>query len=94
MKQQEITITLMNRSFPVVIEEGQEPAIQQAAERIQQKLQAYQEQFALKDEIYPLVMCCLDFAFDLEQVQQQLTSQSERVQYWLDKLEGRLDEAL
>jgi cell division protein ZapA (FtsZ GTPase activity inhibitor) len=93
MEQQEIHITLMKRTFPVLVNPGEEEALRNAAQRVEAKIQEYQETFRLEDDLYPLLMCCLDFAFDLQSAEQNLRTQSQQIHHWLSALESKLDES-
>lgn len=70
MEKREITVKILNRSFPVLVNQKEEESVLKAARMIEQKLVSYQNKFNLHDQIALTVMCCLEIATDLELLRQ------------------------
>lgn len=62
MADNSIKLSIADRVYPLKVSKGEEDKLQQAANRINQKIKEYQEKFAVKDKQDLLAMAALDFA--------------------------------
>lgn len=70
-KVQEVTIRLMGKTLPVVVAgETEEANLRQAVRGIEDKIAAFRKNFAMHDDGYLLIMCCLELATELQQHRQ------------------------
>lgn len=82
-----INIHIAGRVYPLTVSLEEEAGVRAAGKLIQEKLQAYHEQFALKDQQDGLAL----FALELATQYQNLLNQKEKE---LKKLESELDELI
>lgn len=91
----QIEITILNRKFPVKVKSlEEETSLRESAIWLEQALQHYKKQFFVRDEVYLVLMCFLEFATERNQLQkenEELTINS--LQDW-NTIEKLLDSAL
>jgi cell division protein ZapA (FtsZ GTPase activity inhibitor) len=68
-KPYEVTIRLMGKTLPVMVAgEAEEANLRLAVRGIEDKIAAYRKNFAMHDDGYLLIMCCLELATELQQL--------------------------
>jgi cell division protein ZapA len=58
----QIEITILKRDFPVTVPAEEAPRVQKAAAIIEQKIAEYKQRYAVGEDMYLVLMCCLDLA--------------------------------
>ena len=86
----EHTIRLLNRDFPMVISDKEAEELQTAAGLIEDRIQEYRHKFKVTDEIFLVLMACLDFAHDQIRQSEEAASHEEwtAVDELLNKMES------
>ncbi len=90
----EVTLRLLGRSLPVVVAPDEEAALTQAVQIIEHKIAGYRKSFAMNDEAYLLLMCCLEFATDNVNLRQENEQHMHNWQGKLGHLNQLVDDAL
>lgn len=82
----------MGRNFPVVAEEEEAFAIQQAAKMLSNKINQFRMEYGMRDEVDIVLMASLYVATEYQKLQsQEKAFQSEMLSDKLKQLEKKLD---
>lgn len=92
MEKQSIKLTLLGRQFPVIVDEEEAAALQQAVKIINEKIARYRVEYGRKDDVDVVLMCCLEIATEfVKQKQNQSSVEVDSLLEKLSKLESQLD---
>lgn len=90
----EIQISFLNRRFPIEISPEEEPLIEEAVGIIRKKIENFQKQYSIKDDIYLTLMVCLDIAHDYVILKNQKKGEKEKVDGDLEELTRLIKDTL
>lgn len=62
MERYQIKVKILDRVFPMMVTREEEESINLAVKLIEEKISVYQNKFNIKDDIYLVLMCCLDLS--------------------------------
>ena len=79
MAKKKIAVRLLNRHFTVVVDEKEEQDIKASIQAIEGRLKELKEQFQGVDDTYPILMCCVELAYDNLLLRRRLEQQSEQM---------------
>jgi cell division protein ZapA len=94
MSQHSVTIEVANRRLKISCPSGQESALLQAAEEINQRLIADSNSQSTKTPEQILVMTSLNLANDLLQARKELAQEKEKMQSKIDLLQATIEQAV
>jgi cell division protein ZapA len=92
--QKEITIQVLKRDFPMLVQPEEEPRVRKAAQMLQTRLEGYRQQYGVADDLYLALMCALDIANEFVALEDQANAQSNRLHSKLKELDQYLATAL
>lgn len=91
---QSVTVTILDRTYPLKIERTKEAALRRAAELIDTQARAYGKRFAAKDRQDLLAMVALTQITELFQMQDSLTFKDKELIDRLTELDSALEKHL
>lgn len=92
MEKKSLKITLLGRNFPVVAEEEEAFAIQQAAKMLSNKINQFRMEYGMRDEVDIVLMAGLYVATEFQKLQsQEAALQPHILAEKLTQLEKKLD---
>ena len=90
MNELSINIHIAGRSYPLTISKSEEAEVRAAGKLIQEKLNSFQEQFALKDPKDALAMAALDLANENRLLRNKLEAQEQEYRKEISGIENLL----
>ena len=85
-----ININIAGRVYPITVTPAEEAGLRSAGKLIQDKLQLYSEQFALRDNQDALAMFSLEIANELQKLKSRETALDAHIEKELDQIEQLL----
>ncbi|MDO4880258.1 MAG: cell division protein ZapA [Capnocytophaga sp.] len=89
-----ITLKIADRMYPLSIDPKKEEAYRVAAEKINEKIRFFEENYAIKDRQDALAMCAISFATIASNDVLQENTKIETTETKLEKINHLLDELL
>ena len=71
MERYQIKVQLLERTFPIMVTQKEEETIILGVKLLEEKLHTYKDKFHIKDDIYLVLMCCLDIANELVKTEKE-----------------------
>lgn len=94
MEKYSIKVNILNRPYPLLVRAEEEQAVRNAAKLINEKIQAYKENFSVKDDLDLVVMCCLELATDNLNQSSLINNTRENAGASLEKIGKILSDAI
>ncbi|MCB0395757.1 MAG: cell division protein ZapA [Flavobacteriales bacterium] len=96
MSQEQLSIKLNigGRVYPLTISMDEEEAMRKAAHDINEKIRAYESQYAVRDKQDLLAMCALEFALDRAASLKEMESRDLELDQQLDRSKKVLNDYL
>lgn len=91
MNEISININIAGRKYPLTIAQNEEQNMRAISKMINEKMQAYSEQFSLKDNQDALAMFALELAIDYQKVCENLEVSKNQTSKKLLEIEQMLD---
>jgi len=89
-----IKISIADRIYPLIIHPSQEEGLRAASKKIEEAIQRFEENYAVRDKQDVLAMCALQFAAQVEQKKLDKSSDTEQIQERLSELDRMIAEHL
>ena len=89
-----IQVQIGNRTYPLSVKAEEQPAVLQAAEKINQELKAFEQKFNVKDQQDLLAMFSLQLASEQFKQNTNVAESSDEVKEGLQKLNMLVSEYL
>lgn len=89
-----IKISIADRIYPLTIHPSQEEGLRAASKKIEEAIQRFEENYAVRDKQDVLAMCALQFAAQVEQKKLDKSSDTEQIQERLSELDRMIAEHL
>ncbi len=87
-----LRLNIVGRTFPVLVDEDEAVAVQQAAKMINDKVSRFRLEYGMRDEVDIVLMCCLDIALEFLKAKKQTTAlDTQLLIEKLSRLEKQLD---
>ena len=71
MEKHSLRLNIVGRNFPVLVDEEEAVAVQQAAKLINDKVSHFRLEYGMRDEVDIVLMCCLDIALEWMKLKKQ-----------------------
>lgn len=92
MEKNSIKISILGRHFPVLVDDEEAVAVQQAAKLIHEKVKNFRVEYGMRDDTDIVLMCCLDIATEWVKMQQNDNPlQTQSMLETLSRIEKHLD---
>ncbi|MFK7048695.1 MULTISPECIES: cell division protein ZapA [Flavobacterium] len=89
-----IDISIAERVYPLTVDPSQKESLLKASQRVDYMLKQFEQNYAVKDKQDLLAMCALQFATQVEQKNEEITTSNLQVTEKLKKLNDLLDKHL
>jgi cell division protein ZapA len=89
-----IKVSIADRVYPMTVAPEQEEGLRLAAQKINNVIKHFEENYAVRDKQDVLAMSALQFASNIEQVQIDKTQDQTEIKERLELLNNRLKEHL
>lgn len=89
-----IQVEILNRTYPLRVDEESEAFMRELAEHVNQKMTAFQEAYREQSEITTAVITALAIAEELHTARREHGQELDEVDAEVDKLTARLEESL
>lgn len=73
MEKHSIKISILGRHFPVLVDDEEALALEQAAKLINDKVKTFRVEYGMRDDTDIVIMCCLDIATEWLKMQHKTT---------------------
>lgn len=92
MEKHSIKISILGRHFPVLVDDEEAAAVQQAAKLINEKVKNFRVEYGMRDDTDIVIMCCLDIATEWVKMQQNYNPiETQPLLETLARIEKHLD---
>ncbi len=92
MEKHSLKISILGRHFPVLVDDEEAAAVQQAAKLINERVKTFRVEYGMRDDTDIVIMTCLDIATEWVKLQQSHTPvETQPLLETLSRIEKHLD---